>query len=125
MAVSANDSAARTDPPHTLSSAAATRPARFPRTEGKTLIAWLPLGGRQRDTHGGRDYRTACCVGWDPSLAASHEPAYRGHHLVNPLLVLAVLSANHAGMGVIVEQSERDLVEHALDRRDLVRTSMQ
>jgi hypothetical protein len=39
--------------------------------------------------------------------------------------VLAVLSANHAGMGVIVEQSERDLVEHALDRRDLVRTSMQ
>jgi hypothetical protein len=42
--------------------------------------------------------------------AAPHQPPDRSDHLFGPLLLLRRLCADHAGVGVAVEQPERDLV---------------
>ena len=42
--------------------------------------------------------------------AASEESPDGGHHLFGPLVLLAGFGADHAGVRVPVEQSERDLV---------------
>ena len=47
-------------------------------------------------------------------LAASEQPADRGHHLFGALVLLLGLGADHARVRVAVEQAERDLVERGL-----------
>src|ERR1035437_8381667 len=50
--------------------------------------------------------------------AASEESSDGGHHLFGPLVLLVGLSADHAGVGVPVEQYERDLVQRGLGAAD-------
>ena len=47
------------------------------------------------------------------------KPADGSHQLVGLLVALVGLRTDHAVVGVIVEQAERDLVERSLHRRDL------
>jgi hypothetical protein len=48
-----------------------------------------------------------------------HEPRDGGHQFVGLVGLLVSLGAHDAVAGVVVEQSERDLVERRLDRADL------
>jgi len=48
------------------------------------------------------------------ALAAAHEAGDGGHHLVGPLILLAGLRPDHAGVRVAVEEAEGDLVERGL-----------
>jgi hypothetical protein len=51
--------------------------------------------------------------------AASEESPDGGHHLFGPLVLLSGFCADHAGVCVPVEQSERDLVQRGLGGADL------
>ena len=50
----------------------------------------------------------------DRASAAPQEPADGGHHLFGALVLLVGFGADHAGVGVSVEQPERDLVQCGL-----------
>src|SRR3954447_14009103 len=52
-------------------------------------------------------------------LAAAHEPADRGHHLVGLVGAVVRAGAHDAVARVVVEEAERDLVERRLDGGDL------